>query len=431
MTQSPVLTRVPRAPCSRSRMTAASRRTAGDREFIALLAMATALGALGVAILLPALAEIRAELGLPPDSTAVAGLVSAYFIGLASGQIVFGPISDRIGRRRTLFLGFGVYIVGALAATMSTSLTLLLASRLVWGLGGSVGRVVTMAAIRDTHSGEQMSRAMSLIMAVFLLVPVVAPLLGAGIVAIASWRWVFGVCVIAAIAMSLWALRLPETLPPERRLELRFGRIVTAARYVLSDRRAVGYTLAMTVLFGAFMSYLASSEIIIDQAFGRPGAFPFVFAGLAIVMGVGMTTNARIVERTGTRTVSNRALLLYVGCALALVAVAIPSGGRPPLWLFLVGMSLLLIAHALIIPNYNSIAMTNMAPVAGTASAVIGSTQMAGGAALGALVDQSFDGTVLPLWSAFAVFGIVALGIVLVVERGHPLRPDRVVESGA
>ncbi len=407
-------------------MSGPSRRTAGDREFLALLAMATALGALGVAIFLPALADIRAELGLPPDSTAVAGLVSAYFIGLASGQVVFGPISDRIGRRRTLFLGFGVYIVGALAATLSTSLTLLLVSRLVWGLGGSVGRVVTVAAIRDTHSGEQMSRAMSLILAVFLLVPVVAPLLGAGIVAVASWRWVFGVCVICAVAMSLWALRMPETLPPERRLELRFGRIATAARFVLTDRRAVGYTLATTALFGAFMSYLASSEIIIDQAFGRPEAFPYVFAGLSIVMGVGMMTNARIVERLGTRTVSNRALLLYVVFALGLVAIAIPSGGRPPLWLFLVGMSGLLIAHALIIPNYNSISMTNMAPVAGTASAVVGSTQMAGGAALGALVDQSFDGTVLPLWSAFAVFGIVALGIILVVERGHPLRSDGV-----
>ncbi len=407
-----------------------SRRTtqAGSREFIALLAMSTALGALGVAILLPALATIRTELGLAADSTAVAGLVSAYFVGLAGGQIVFGPISDRIGRRRTLMLGFGVYIVGALAATLSTGIGLLLVSRFVWGLGGSAGRVVTIAAIRDTYAGEEMSRAMSFILAVFLIVPVVAPLLGAAIVAAASWRWVFGACVIAATGMLLWALRLPETLRDEHRLELRFGRIATAARFVVGDRQAVGYTLAMTALFGAFLSYLASSELIIGQTFGRPEMFPYVFAGVAVVMSFGMLANARVVPRLDTRRVAHAALLVYVVVAAALFVVAFATDGRPALWVFVAGICALLLLHAMIIPNFNSIAMTNMAPVAGTASAVIGSSHMALGAGIGALIDRAYDGTILPLWTAFAVFGVVALGVTVWVEGGRLMRaPTRQV----
>ena len=405
-------------------MTSRTHRTPPPAEFTALLALSIALAALGIDILLPAFGAIRAELGLPADSTAVAALVTAYFLGLALGQLAYGPLSDRFGRRPTLFVGYAVYVLGALAATASPSLELLVASRFLWGLGAAGPRVVTIAIIRDTYEGDRMSRAMSFVMAVFILVPVIAPSIGAGLVALGNWRWVFATCVLAALVMTVWAwVRLPETLPDRHRLELRLGRIARAVGVVVTARQARGYGLAMTVLFGAFLSYIASSEIIITETFDRARWFPVIFSGLAAVMGVAILLNARIVGRIGARRLAHRALLGYLAVAAVLVLVAVTTGGRPPLWLFLVTAGLLLASHALLVPNLNAIAMANMAPVAGTASSLLGAAQIAGGAMLGAVVDQAFAGTILPLSVAFLGYGTVALGLILWTEHGKLFQP--------
>lgn len=368
-----------------------------------------ALGALGIDIMLPGLGAIRSELGLAPDATAVSGLVTSYLVGMAFGSLFFGPLSDRFGRKPTLFIGFAIYFVGAAAATFGVSLTLLLASRFVWGFGSAGARVVAIAAIRDTHTGEEMSRAMSFIMAVFVLVPIGAPLLGGGILTVASWRWIFGVCVAAVVLMALWATRLPETHAPQHRMELSLRRVGIAARFIIHDRQAVGYTIAMTMLYGAFLSYLASSELIVSDAFGRRALFPVVFASLAAVMGSAMLANARLVRAFGTARVAVITMRIYVVLAVGLVLVALAYSQRPPFWLFLVGTGAVLVTHAILIPNFNALAMTNMAPVAGTAASVIAATHVALGAGLGAIVDRAYQGTVMPLWVGFAGYGIVAL----------------------
>ena len=392
-------------------------------EFTSLLAMSMALAALGIDLMLPAFGAIRRDLQLPPDSTAVAGMVTAYFVGLAVGQLGYGPVADRYGRKPALYIGYGVYAVGALAAALAPTLPLLLASRLVWGLGAAGPRVVTMAVVRDSFDGERMSRAMSFIMAVFILVPVIAPALGAGIVALGSWRWLFAACMLAVAAMALWAVRLPETLREEHRAELRFGRVAAAARFVASNRQTVTYTLAMTALYGAFSSYLASSEIIFGETFGRATAFPLIFGGLALVMGGAMLTNARFVGRIGTRRLAHGVLLAYVGVAAALSVIALLTNGTPPLCVFLMGMAAMLSAHALLIPNFNTMAMAPMAAVAGTASSVIGAVQIAVGALLGAVLDRAFDGTIRPMAFGFLVYGLVALGLVVWGERGRLFGP--------
>jgi MFS transporter, DHA1 family, multidrug resistance protein len=406
---------------------AAVRGRLGEAEFLALLALSVALAALGIDIMLPAFGAIRSELGLPADSTAVGGLVTAYFVGLAVGQLGHGPLSDRFGRRRVLYAGYAMYGAGAVLAALAPSLSLLLLARVVWGLGAAGPRVVTVAVIRDVYAGERMSRAMSFVMAVFLLVPILAPTVGALVVAVASWRWVFGVCVIAAAGMALWATRLPETLPADRRLELRAGRLLEATRFVLADRRTVGYAIGLTALFGAFLSYIATSELLIGDVYGRPTAFPAVFGGLALVMGAAVLLNARVVGRIGTRRLAHRVLRGYLVIATGLVVTTLAAGGPPPFPVFLVGMALLLGAHALLIPNLTSLAMAPMGTVAGTASSLVGAAQIAGGAALGAGLDRLYDGTTLPLSAGFLGLGTVALLAVLVAERGPlPPTPDAV-----
>jgi MFS transporter, DHA1 family, multidrug resistance protein len=404
-------------------LSARLRAPLGRVEFTSLLAMSMALAALGIDVMLPAFGAIRADLGLPADSTAVAGLVTAYFVGLAVGQLGYGPVADRFGRRPALYAGYVIYLLGALAATLAPTLPLLLASRFVWGLGAAGPRVVTLAVIRDSYDGDRMARAMSFVMAVFILVPVLAPTLGALIVSLASWRWVFGACALAVAAVALWAMRLPETLREEHRRELRFGQIADAARFIVSERQTVAYGMGMTALYGVFASYLASSEIIFGETFDQAARFPIIFGALAAVMGGAMLVNARVVGRFGTRPLAHAVLLAYLTAAGGLVVLGVVTGGRPPLPLFLVGLALMLSGHALLIPNFSTIALAPMASVAGTASSVLGAVQIALGAAVGALIDQSFDGTVLPISVAFLVLGGVALALVLWAERGRLFQP--------
>lgn len=404
--------------------TSRPRRDPGRVELTALLAMSMALAALGIDVMLPAFGAMRADLGLAPDSTAVTGLITTYFLGMAVGQLAYGPLADRFGRRRTLFLGYGVYALGALAGALLPSLGGLLVARFVWGLGAAGPRVITLAVVRDRWEGEGMARAMSFIMAVFILVPILAPSVGAGVVAVASWRWLFGGSAVAAAAMTVWAARrLPETLAPEHRLPLQFRRVMLAAREVTTHRETAVYTLAMTLLFGVFISYLGSAEVIYGEVFDVGHLFPFLFGGLAAVMGGAMLVNANVVERFGTRRFAHAVLIGYLVAALLLVAVGVATGGTPPLWLFMTGMALMLASHALLIPNFNTIAMHPMGAIAGTASSVMGAVQLALGALLGALLDRMFDGTMLPLAFGFLVYGLAAAALILWAEQGRLFRP--------
>jgi DHA1 family bicyclomycin/chloramphenicol resistance-like MFS transporter len=391
----------------------------GKVEFTALLAGAMALAALGIDLMLPAFDEIRADIGLAEGSNEVTGLVTAYFVGMAFGQLFYGPLADRFGRRPTLYLGFAIYGVGALSAALAPGLTTLLVARLIWGFGAAGPRVVTLAVIRDSYTGEAMARAMSFIMAVFLLVPVAAPALGSVLVSISSWRWMFGACVLVAVAMTVWGQRLPETLQPEHRRDLNFGRVLAAARQVVTNRQTVAYTLAMTSLYGVFTSYIASSEKIFSEIYDQEAAFPYLFGGGAAVMGVGMVANARVVERFDTRRLSHGVLLAYLAGAVALAAVTFAWDGRPPLALFFIGLCVMLTAHALLIPNFNTVALHPMGAVAGTASSVTGACQIAVGAFLGSFLDRAFDDTVTPLVLGFVGYGTLALGLILWAERGR------------
>ncbi|MDH3259905.1 MAG: multidrug effflux MFS transporter [Acidimicrobiia bacterium] len=395
-----------------------------DREFTVMIAMIMALSALAIDIMLPTFGAVRSEFGLPADSTAPAAIVTFFFLGLASAQVFFGPLADRFGRKAVLYAGLVVYVGSALSATLAPTLEMVLVSRFIWGVGAAAPRVVAISMVRDAYEGEAMARTMSVIMSIFVLVPVVAPSVGALILNVASWRWVFGACALFAVAMALWTLRLPESLKPENRLTLRFDSIGTAAKTVLKNRQTIGYALAMTFVFGVFMSYLASSELIVSDVFDRAEQFPYIFGGLAAVMGAAMLANAAIVSRVGLRRLVRAVLVLYVTGAIGLVVLAVVTDGVPAFWIFLIGLAFMLSMHAILIPNFNTLAMNPMGKVAGTAAALIGTISTAGGAALGSVLDRTFDGTVLPFTLGFLGYGIVAAGFVWWAEKGRLFATD-------
>lgn len=398
--------------------------TLGPKQFTALLASIMALGALGIDLMLPVFDEIRLYFGLVENDTSVAQIVTVYFLGMASGQIFYGPFTDRFGRKPVLYVGLAIYALGALGAALAPNLPLVLASRFVWGVGAAGGRVVAVAVIRDVYQGVEMARAMSFIMAVFITVPILAPSLGAAIAALGPWQIVFWFSAVYGIAVAAWSLRLNETLTEADRRPLRIQPVVAAIRQVVTTPQSIGYALAMTFLFGAFSSYLASSELIVGEIYDRQALFPFVFGGAAAVMGSAMLANARLVGRLGVNRTVHVAITGYTTLAGVLLVVTLSTGGKPPFWLAITGITIVLVMHATMIPNVNTIALQPLGHIAGMASAAIGTISLAGGAILGSILDRSLGATITPLVVGFVTYGLIAAGFVTWAERAGRQAPQ-------
>lgn len=378
------------------------RRSIGRVEFIALMALLMSVAALSIDLMLPAMGDIREEFGLEADSTAVAGLVTSYILGLALSQLVYGILADRYGRKPLIYAGLAIYLIGATASVFAPSLGFLLFARFIWGLGAAGPRVLTLSIVRDTHEGSEMAKLMSYILAVFILIPAIAPSIGAVLTDWISWRGTFGFAVVVTLLVGVWSLRLPETLRPEHRRDIGIRSVIESAKLVVTNRVTAMLTIGLSVLFGAFISYIASSELIFTDVFDSADTFPLIFGGVALVMGVGMLANSWLVGRFGLPTLIDATVVGYVIAATLLAMLAVSTNGKPGLWAFVVGLALLVLFQSLLIPNLNTVAMIPMGAVAGIASAIIGTVSTGLAALIGAFIDQLFDGTVTPLSIAFA-----------------------------
>ena len=385
----------------------------GTRAFIFVLSMCMAVTALGIDTVLPAFPEIREAFDLDADATEVTGLISFFFIGSSLGLLPAGLLSDRFGRRPVMWGGLALYILGAIGSIMAPTLGAMFTARFIWGLGSAGPRVAAMAMIRDSYEGAQMARQMSLVMAIFILVPTFAPALAVGILALGPWQAIFWVCAGFAALVSVGVARLPETLPlqasgqPSRPV-LSVGGAWKDCRAVVATPGMVGYMLSLTALFGVFLSYLASSEIILDQVFGLSEWFPVFFGGIAIAMGSSMYINGRFVERIGLHRIIGLVFWANMTMAVVLVVVALFTGGRPPFWLFVTLLGAVLFTQQMLIPNMNAMAMRPLANVAGTGAAILGMVPGVFGAVIGGFIDRQFDGTVMPLAIGFVLSSFTA-----------------------
>lgn len=394
--------------------------TVGSREFVAIMATCMGMAALSIDLMLPAFADMREAFGLAPDSTAVSWVLTAFFLGLAAGQLVYGPLSDRFGRRPMLYVGLAVYVVSGTAAAFMPSLTGLVVCRVLWGLGAAAPRSLALAMIRDAYGGEQMARTMSLVMAIFLLVPIFAPGVGALALLVVPWRGLLLIPVVAATALAVWARRLPETLPVSQRRSVAPAALLEAFGAVVRNRQTAGFCLVVTCLFGIMTSFIGSFEIILSDVFDQREAFPFIFGVLATTLAAGALLSARLVVQVGLHRLLRRTAAYLLAVALVLAAVALVTDGRPPLWAFVLLLGGLLPAMSVLLPNSNTAAMAPLPHVAGMASAVIGTISTAGGALLGSRIDVAFDGTVKPFAYGVACFAVVAGGTIFLL--GRPVR---------
>lgn len=393
-----------------------------ERGLVAFLAALSGLSALGIDVLLPGLSDIRSAYDLAPDSTRVSLVVTTYLFGLGIGQVVYGPLADRFGRKPAVLLGLGMYAAGAVGSGLSPNLELMLAFRFVMGLGAASPRAMSLTIARDRFSGDAMTRVVSLVMLFFQLSPAIAPLVGEGLLAIGSWQTIFAFATGMAVVAMIWTTRFEETLTPERRLPLTFARTTRSARVIFGSRWALGHGLVLMFEFTAFYVYLSSSELIFDDVFGRGSQFALLFACGALLQAAANLMASRIAPMMGTSRLMVRVVVSYVVAGFVFLAVTVAADGQPNFWLWLALLWLLNSLHALVLTMANSLAMQPLAALAGTGSGVIGTMSMMGGAIMASFVAATINGSATPMAAAYCGFGLLA-GLSLWWARGGSEAP--------
>lgn len=402
-----------------TRLIQSPRPELGERELIVLMALLMSLQAFGIDSMLPALGVMGGELGATGNDRQF--VIGAYFLGSGIGAFFPGAFADRFGRRPILFIGLAAYIVLSLACALVNDYTTLLLLRLVQGISCAGLSVVPAAIVRDKVGGDRMARLMSLIMMIFLLVPILAPAVGQGIMYVAGWRAIFGAMAVMGMLVAIWVwIRLPETLQAENTQNMRVGTILRNMGIALINRASIGYVVGSALVFGSLFGFLNSSQQLISETFAMGDYFAVIFGGAVVGMVAANFTNSRIVERFGARRVSHAALLCFIAICLAQYVSA--GQAQQPLWQFIVLMSLSMAMLGFIGANFGSIAMQPFFSIAGAASSAQTAVRMTTGAVLGALIGGLYDGTARPLAVSMLSCALLALAMVLFSENGKLFR---------
>jgi DHA1 family bicyclomycin/chloramphenicol resistance-like MFS transporter len=389
----------------------------GFPEFVCLIASMMAINALSIDIMLPALPQIGEALGVANENSRQ-WVITAYLLGFGAMQIVYGPLADRYGRKPLILLGISVFVAFSAVAMLAPSFETLILARVGQGMGTAATRVLAVSIVRDRYSGRTMARVMSLSFLVFLGVPIIAPTVGQLVLSVAPWEAIFGLLGVAGLALILWiAIRLPETLHPEHRQPVQAGRIARAFAEAVTNRQSIGYTLAMTAITGALFAFINSSQQIFFDVFKAPHLFAGTFAVIASGIAVAAVTNARLVERLGSRLIGHTALLGFIG--FAAIHAAVTLSGHENIWTFAVLQGLTMFCFGFLAGNFGAMSMEPMGHIAGTASSAQGFISTVFGSLAGLFIGQQFDGTVTPMAVGITVCGLVALGFVLVAEKGR------------
>ena len=386
-------------------------------ELVAMMAALLALNALAIDIMLPALDDISAYYNLA-DQNQRQDVVIVYVLGFGLPQLFFGPITDRFGRKKLLQFSLLGYAFMAFACMLTNSFQTLLVFRFLTGLFAAGTRVCAGAIIRDLTSGRTMAKIMSLVMTVFMIVPILAPAIGEGVMYFAPWQWTFGVLGVTSILLIIWSFfRLPETLPPENRIDLKPMTIIRNYKTVLKTPVAVGYMMASGIIFGSLFAFIASSEQVFSEVFDKKTTFVFWFALIALGLAIASLTNSRIVERYGMRRISHAALFVFI---LVSITNAILIWKFGPVFevflpLFMIGFA----CFGLIGANFSSIALEPMGKISGSANAVYGCATSTGASLIGGVIASHYNGSVVPMLFGFTLLGVLSLVVVTVTEKGR------------
>jgi DHA1 family bicyclomycin/chloramphenicol resistance-like MFS transporter len=383
-------------------------------ELIGIAAILMATISLAVDIMLPALSTIAADLGAVDNQRQ--WVVTALFIGITIGQLIFGPLSDSTGRRPAIFAAIGLFTIGSVVCATATSFDGLIAGRVLQGIGAAGPRIVTVALIRDRFAGPAMAQVMSIILGVFILVPMLAPALGQGLLVVMSWRGLFALLPALCITGGVWLfLRQPETLAARRPFSVRA--LAVAAREVVTSPKPMAFTVAGGFCYGSMMGYVNSSQQLFQDMFGAGHLFAALFGVSAAFIAAATLSNARLVLRFGMEAICLTAMTtLLVWCAAFWALVAV-NGMAVPLWGFMLFNCGVLFLMGLTFGNVNAIALRDLGHIAGLAAAIVASLTTALSLVIAAIIGLSFNNTVFPIALGYTACAIASLCLMLSVRH--------------
>ncbi len=387
-------------------------------EFIALIAMMFSTIAFSIDSMLPALPEIGAQLS-PDDVNRAQLILTSFVLGMGIGTFFTGPLSDAFGRKPVIYGGVALYIAASAVAWTSSSLELVLAARVAQGLGAAGPRVVAMAVIRDLYSGRIMARIISIAMLLFTLVPAVAPMLGAGVIALFGWRGIFVSFILFAVIVCVWmGTRLPESLAVENRRPFRLPLMVAATKEMFAHPTVRLSIMVQTLCMGILFTMLTMVQPVYDVIHDRAESFPFWFGFVALMSGSASVLNAALVVRVGMRRMVTWALGAQIGITtLVIVANSFPLSPDASFGLFVAWQTTVFFMAGVTMGNLNAIAMEPMGHIAGMAASVIGSVSTVFAAAIAAPVGLLFDGSITPLTTGILTMCILAFGLMIHMGR--------------
>ena len=381
-------------------------------EFVALMAALMSIVALSIDALLPALPQIGDSLGVI-DTNKNQLLITMIFLGLGFGQLLFGPLSDSFGRKPMVYFGFGLFIIASIICVSTKNFELMIFGRILQGIGLSAPRTISIAMVRDSFSGDYMAKILSIVVMVFILVPVIAPTLGQFLLNFYDWKSIFYVNLIFGIGVMIWFwLRQPETLDTEKRIRFTPRIFITGTKEFLKYKDAVAYTLVSGFITGSFMVYLSTSQQIFEQQYNLGDKFPYIFASLAIAVGLATFLNSRFVVRFGMWRIAFTATIAYVVVSLLYVALYW-SGKNPSIEILIAFFAVQFFSIGFLFGNLRSLAMQPLGHIAGIGAAINGFVSTVMAVPIANYIGSFVKTSVLPLFIGFSIFGFISLLIFL------------------
>lgn len=381
-------------------------------ELVFLLAMFTSIGALTIDLQLPAMPLILESYGFT-QANQQQWIITAYMLGFAVAQIFYGPISDSVGRKPVLLFGMLVYIAASVMCLSAESYYWFLAARALQGVGAAAARIMVNAITRDFYAGNEMAKVTSLVMMIFILVPVLAPSLGSLILYFGDWHNILLVYVgFGLLTLSWCLLRLPESLDEKNKRPFNISRIKLAFMRVVREPVSMAFAVISGVIFSGFMAYLNSAEQLYSQIYQVGHLFPYLFGLIALFFGVAAFLNAKIVMKFGALRVTFGSLIIMVGFNLVYLLMTMASDGLPSLWSFVVMLIVINLCIGLVYGNVMAIAMFPLGENAGMGASVIGVISAVLASVLGIFISQQLASTVYPVVIGFFLTSLVAMTLV-------------------
>ncbi len=387
-------------------------------EFVALMAALMSVVALAIDAVLPALDIIGIAIGTK-NSLDNQLLITMMFLGLGMGPLFFGPISDAVGRKPVVYVGFAVFLVASMLCVSADSLEAMIIGRILQGIGLSAPRTIAIAIIRDKFSGDYMARIMSFVTVVFLLVPIIAPAMGKLVLDSYNWQGIFYVQVAISLIVVVWFWqRQPETLLASNRVSLSYRVFVNGFKEVSKQKTTIGYTVISGFVAGSFFVYLSSSQQIFQEQYNLKEEFPYIFAGLAVAIGTAIFLNGTLVLKYGMEKLISTSLLGFFGVSL-LYIILFYKGANPALPILLGFFSLQFFALGFLFGNLRALAMEPVGHIAGVAAAITGFISTIMAVPLSIFIGRFVSDTVLPLFIGFLICSSVSLLILLYLKRSR------------